>query len=195
MKFIVFAIALMLSFNGFSQKVTFKLKQNGKNIKQEAGILRLEKDDFDIEISFDKNVSQIYLNLTYDDLYYNAKDNKIAPEVENLLFYKIAESGFNTYEKIYVDPEAFHYLGPKYIVKGKERHDFSKLVETSKKSIGTRKVSFFDDRKNSFSINEINKPLYLYVIGLQKDKNSKNGLENLKNENVCFRLHSKIDWK
>jgi hypothetical protein len=198
MRFIFFFIILFSAFSAFSQSVKVEIIQSGKKVKTKQESILLEKNDFEFVISFSKRPEkayEIYLNLSYEDKYFEAADSDSAPEAENLLFYTIAEIPFNHNKKIYVDLEAFHFLGPTTMHKGIEKHNFDTLIQKSDKFIGIRKVRYFDDRKKGFSVKEIEKPLYLYIVAFKKDNNSRNSLENLKNENVCFRLHKKIIWK
>jgi hypothetical protein len=196
-KYLVF-VFILLNFSLFSQAIDVEIVQSGKKVNIKSKTIHLKKTDFEFVVSFSKkteDVYSIYLNLSYDDVYFANSKSDTAPEVKNLLFYTIAETPFNKSKKIYLDIEAFHYLGPKFVSKGEERHNFDTLIERSDRYVGIRKVKYFDDRKQSFTVREIEKPLYVYILALSKDNTSKNTLENLKNENVCYRLHKKIVWK
>lgn len=186
----------ILSLSSWAQKpiVEIKVIQDDKVIEIEENEISLKKDEFALEIQFNrKKIKFLMFNASSQDTYYQLNENDAIPNLKYLTAFSVAEYPFNLDRRIYDDLEIFNTLGPPRAHRGNLMHNFSTYEQKCKRSTGLKEIRKVKVEEEDILIKDLDdQALYLFLLGIDK-KHEDN--QKLKAEAILFKWKLKINWK
>ncbi|WGD34532.1 hypothetical protein [Olleya sp. YS] len=166
--------------------VALSIEQNGTNIQPKNGTVFLDKAPFNLVFKF-STPNYILVNASHSkDLMFKALNNEdLVSQPQFTLGNIIAETYFNADKSIYTSDVS----SSAWLQESMDKHMFNSLRLNNGTYTATRLVenSFDLDQNYNIQIQDINQPLYLVFVVIDKNSDLKNNVE-------LQRLTVKIDW-
>jgi hypothetical protein len=183
--------AIFFSLIIFPQKKNVSIRIEQENSSQSLSgqnIITLRKEPFKIIVSLN-NLEGIYLFADFADSIFKLNENEKIPGFENLPGLAMAEATFNEDQELIISKDgwAFWFYDEKM-----DWHRFDKdIVVTTDSVVGVKTVKqfYFSEPKLTVVIEQIDQPLYLFFVAI--DKRDKKGIP----KKELIRLKIKINWE
>jgi hypothetical protein len=181
---------LFFSTAVFSQHKAVAIRiQQGDTIYRVSGQeINLRKEPFKIIVSLRK-LDGVFLFADFTDSIYKLNENEMIPGFNDLPGMAMAESNFNEDRELLINKEGWAFW---FYDKDMDWHRFDKNILVKKDSVvGTKTIKqfYFYEPKHTVAIEQINEPLYLFFVAI--DKMDKKGVP----KKELTRLKIKINWE
>jgi hypothetical protein len=196
MKLRLLLLFSLVSFSLWAQKpiVEVKIIQNGEEIEVKDNEVSLQKDEFALEIRFNKKkIKFLMLNASSQDNYYVLNENEEIPNTKYLTAFSVAEYPFNLDRRIYDDLEIFNNLAPPFEHRGNLMHHFSTYEAKCKWATGLKEIRKIHVEDEDILIKDWDgQTIYLFLVGIDKKHDES---QNLNAEAIIYKWKLKINWK
>lgn len=188
-KIVLILSAIFFSALLFSQKkdISIRIEQGGTTQQVSGQDINLRKEPFKIIVTL-HNLDGVYCFSDFTDSIFRLSEKEDIPGFEDLPGLAMAETTFNEGQELIISKDGWSFW---FYDKQMDWHRFDKDIFVATDSVvGTKSIKqfYFTDTKQTVAVEQINQPLYLFFVAI--DKINEKGIP----KKELVRLKTRINW-